>query len=126
MVMRRKGEAYEPEFREEVLERLRRGERVAHLSRELGITESLLYEWKSKAEPWSSGSAGREDEASQEIRRLRARVAGLESALGREMMEKDFFESALRRVAAKRGISAASGSKTSGLKSAAGWKRKAD
>jgi transposase-like protein len=124
--MRRKGEAYGLEFREKVLERMRRGERVAHLSRELGITESLLYEWKSKAEPWASGSPGREDEASKEIRRLKARVAGLEGALGREAMEKDFFENALRRVAARRGISDGNGSKTSGLKSAAGWNRKAD
>ena len=124
--MRKKGDVYEVEFREGVLERMRRGERVAHLSRELGLSESLLYQWKSKAEPWCSEPAGREDEAMQEVRRLRARVAGLESALGREAMEKDFFASALRRVAARRGTSAASGSKTSGLKSAAGSKRKAD
>jgi transposase-like protein len=126
MAVRRKGEVYELEFRDEVLERMRRGERVAHLSRALGIAESVLYEWRSKAQPLAGGPTGREDEETREIRRLRTRVAGLESALGREVMEKDFFASALRRVAGRRGTSDGNGSKTSGLKSAAGWHRKAD
>ena len=124
--MRRKGEPYGWKFREEVLERMRGGERTAHLSRELGISESVLYEWRSKTEPWAAAPLGREEGARGEIHRLRTQVAGLESALGREAMEKDFFENALRRVAARRGTSDGNGSKTSGLKSAAGWNRKAD
>jgi hypothetical protein len=54
------------------------------------------------------------------------RVGQLERLLGQEMAEKDFFESALRRIAVQRGTSSASGSKSSELKSAAGWERKAN
>ena len=73
--MRKKGDVYGVEFREEVLERMRCGERVAHLARELSLSESLLYLWRSSAEPWAAGPPGREEEATKENRRLRARGA---------------------------------------------------
>ena len=124
--MKKKGEVYGLKFREEALERIRRGERVARVAKDLGCHRSLLYQWRSKAEPWASEPPGREDAAGQEIRQLKMRVGQLERLLGQEMAEKDFFESALRRIAVQRGTSSASGSKSSELKSAAGWERKAN
>jgi hypothetical protein len=124
--MRKKGEPYGWQFREQVLERIRRGERIAQLSIELGIARGILYEWRSNAEPWANGLGGSEDAVVRENRELKAHIAELEASLGQEVVEKDFFESALRRVAARGANSDANGSKTSELKSAARWNRKAN
>ena len=125
---RRKGQHYSLGFREQVLQRIRLGERIRQLSGELKVPRSVLYEWREKAESRPVGKKYEQEDQQRDrgIGAWEARIAELEAALGRKTLEVDFFRSALRRFEQTGQPAGEGGEKPSGLKSAAGWNRKAD
>lgn len=62
---------YDQEFKDEVLRRIKDGQSVSSLARELGVSETLVYRWKQKA-------AEESPEIDAEIVRLRKRMRELE------------------------------------------------
>jgi transposase len=62
---------YDQEFKDEVLRRIKDGQSVSSLARELGVSETLVYRWKQKA-------ASESPESNDEIVRLRKRMRELE------------------------------------------------
>ena len=125
---RRKGQRYSLGFKEQVWERMRLGERIRLLSWELKVPKSVLYDWREEMEGRPGGKKydQEKDQRDGEIRALEARIAELEGVIGRQTLELDFFRSALRRIGEIGPTSESAGEKPSGLKSAAGWNRKAD
>ena len=114
---------YSMAFRQRALRRMKLGDNVSQLARELGVDRTCLYIWKRKMENRPHGRAA--DRRDRRIEELEAKIARLERIVGGQWLELDFFESALRRVdetARKNG----SGKKASLPKSAPGCERKAD
>ena len=126
--MARSYKRYPMRFRERAVERMRLGENVSQLARELGIDRTCLYVWKRKLEGRRAPSvSGKErDERDQRTEELEAKVARLEGVVGRQWLELDFFESALRRIEETGRKSGGSGGPASMPRSAAGCNRKAD
>jgi transposase len=62
---------YDQEFKDEVLRRIKDGQSVSSLARELRVSETLVYGWKQKA-------ASESPESNDEIVRLRKRMRELE------------------------------------------------
>ncbi len=110
-------------FKRDALERMKSAESVKALAKELGVSRSLLYWWKQQAGKRGNAQTACDGEDRQ-VRELKAKVAELEGAVGRKAREADFFASALRRIAASRRKSGASGGTASTPKSAAGCNRK--
>jgi len=108
---------YSMRFRQRVVERMQLEKNISQLSRELGLDRSMMYIWKR------SGEVNVRD---RQIQELQAKIAGLEGVIGRQVMELDFFESALRRTRETVQPSGGDGENTSTLKSAAASERKAD
>jgi hypothetical protein len=73
---------------------------ISRLSRELGLDRSMMYIWKRKLEKRAYGNvqAGEVNVRDRQIQELQAKIAGLEGVIGRQALELDFFESALRRI----------------------------
>lgn len=119
---------YSAGFKEQVVRRMQEGERVKALSLELLVAPSVLFSWRQEAEERPGGKKyQREKEKTEgETAALEARIRELEAALGRKTLEVDFFRGALRRLAESGQPGGKVGEKSSGLKSAAGWNRKAD
>lgn len=116
-------------FKQQAVGRMKAGENVAALARELGIDRSLLYIWSRKIggrPPYGSEPCKLPDRRDQRIQELEAKVADLEGALGRKAQESDFFEAALRTIAETRQKRSGSGETAFTEKSTAGSKRKAD
>ena len=94
------------------LERLQAGERVGALSRELGVSRAVLWEWRRAYEAGgvtALRSRGRPrpppdpgvppaSVAAGELAAARARIAALERTVGQQKLELDFLEGALRRL----------------------------
>lgn len=125
---RKKGQHYSLGFKEQVLERMRLGERIRLLGWELKVPKSVLYEWRKQAEgrPGGKQYEAARKERDQEVAALEARIAELEGVVGRQTLELDFFAAALRRVEGSGQGNREAGEKASGPKSAAGCSRKAD
>jgi transposase-like protein len=119
---------YSRGLKEQVILRMQEGERVKALSHELLIPPSVLFTWRQQAEDRPGGKKYEAEKAKKagETAALEARVRELEGALGRKTMELDFFQGALRRLAASGRLGNPAGGTPSGPKSAAGWNRKAD
>ena len=118
---------YSVGFKEQVIQRLLAGERVKALSHELLISEGLLFGWRLRAE----GRPGKKREAKKrqedgEVQALQGRIAELEGAVGRAMLERDFLAGALRRIGVAVPSSENAGKKTSGPRSADRWNCKAN
>ena len=119
---------YPIRLRERAVERLVLGESATRLAKELGVHRTTLYGWKRKVEqrrrvrPAGKARDGRD----LRIEELEAKVARLEGMVGRQWLELDFFDSALRRIKGKRPRNATSGDTASTPRSAAGCSRKAD
>jgi hypothetical protein len=62
----------------------------------------------------------------KQVKELQAKIAGLEGVIGRQALELDFFEGALRRTRGTVRQSDGNGENTSTPKSAAEPERKAD
>ena len=125
---KRKWERRSAAFRESALERMKRGENVRALAKELGVPRSLLYWWKQQAEgrlkPKEAGAA--EDPQERRVRELEKKVGELEGVIGQKTRELDFFAGALRRIKETRQKRSSSGEMASTRKSAGGCNLKAD
>lgn len=119
---------YDSRFKEWVIQRMLRGEKVKALSMELLIGKSALFSWRQEAgqrpgaKPYAKRKAGQDSE----VQALEARIAELEAAVGRTTLERDFLAGALRRIGVAIPSRENAGKKTSGPRSAAGWNRKAN
>ena len=118
---------YSKEFQERAIRRMKLGDNVSQLSRELGVHRTCLYRWKRQLglRPKGRKRAVEEDWRDRRIETLEAKIARLERIVGGQWQELDFFESALRRTG-KRNAMTGSGANASTPRSAAGRDRKAD
>lgn len=105
---RRKKRTIPREFKVAALGRMESGENVCALARELGVKRKLLYDWRDKLRRGGvealrgpgrpSRSAIVVKPAARPDRSAAARIAELERTIGRQQMELDFFQRALRQV----------------------------
>ena len=97
------------------VERMRSGENVSALSRELKVNRTILYRWRHEYEakgeaafrrdpgrPPKRSAAVKQAEETSEYAAARQRIADLERKVGQQQVELDFFRQALRQVAAAR------------------------
>ena len=106
----------------QALARMKLGENVSHLAKELEVDRSLLYIWRKQLE----NSPDAADMKDREVERLREKMAQLEGTIGRQKVELDFFRSALRRVEESRRNKGINGETASTRKSGDGCKRRAE
>ena len=118
---------YSKEFQERAVRRMKLGDNVSQLSRELGVHRTCLYRWKRQLglRPQGRKRAVEEDWRDRRIETLEAKITRLERIVGGQWQEPDFFESALRRVEKKDAMTGDGGS-ASMPKSVSGCDRKAD
>jgi transposase-like protein len=109
-------------------------ENVVALSRELKVSRKMLYDWRAKylaggaaalrgagqprkvmevEPPPELGGAAPPLPPHAELVKARARIAELERKIGRQQLELDFFQQALRQVGERRQPSDEPGVKTS-------------
>jgi transposase-like protein len=114
------------------------GENVTELSRELKIQRSNMYEWRAKylsggavalrgagqprklveiEPPPEVGAAAPPLPPHAELTKARQRIVELERKIGRQVLELDFFQQALRYVREKRRPSDGPGAKPSSPRS---------
>ena len=124
---KRKWERRSAAFQQIALERMKEGH-IRGLAKELGVSVSLLYWWKQRAEGRikSKATGTPEDPCRRRVRELEEKVGELEGVIGQKTLEVDFFAGALRRIRESRRKRGSSGETASTPKSAGGWKRKAD
>ena len=99
------------------IERMRAGENVSELARELRVRRTILYRWlheyEAKGEAAFRRNPGRPAKGSPRADWVRAketgelaaaqqRIADLERKVGQQQVELDFFRQALRQVGAAR------------------------
>src|SRR5713101_5492850 len=91
---------YSMRFRQRVVERMQLEKNISALSRELGLDRSMMYIWKRKLEKRAYGNvrSGEVNVRDKQLRELQGKIVGLEAVIGRQALELDFFESALRRT----------------------------
>ena len=125
---KRSYKTYPMRVRERAVERMLLGENATRLAEELGVHRTTLYGWKRKLERRRRvRPAGKpRDQRDLRIEELEDKVNRLEGVVGRQWLELDFFDSALRRIVEKRPRNTASGGTASTPRSAAGCNRKAD
>ena len=119
---------YSMRFRQRVVERMQLENNISQLSRELGLDRSMMYIWKRKLEGRAYGNVrtGKVDVRDRQIQELEGKIAGLEGVIGRQALELDFFEGALRRIRETGSRSVGGGETKSTPKSAVEANRKAD
>ena len=72
----RKHRKYSKEFKEDVLNMLKTGDKtVMDLSRELGIYHNIIYRWHSKSLINTEENPGKVSDQEKELRELRAKLA---------------------------------------------------
>jgi transposase-like protein len=118
---------YSKEFQERAVRRMKLGDNISQLSRELGVDRTCLYRWKRQLglRPQGRKRAVEEDWRDRRIETLEAKIARLERIVGGQWQELDFFESALRRIE-KKDETIGGGGNASSPKSVPGCDRKAD
>ena len=118
---------YSKEFQERAIRRMKLGDNVSQLSRELGVHRTCLYRWKRQLglRPQGRKRAVKEDWRDRRIEMLDAKIARLERIVGGQWQELDFFESALRRIE-KKDATIGDGGTASLPNSVPGCDRKAD
>jgi transposase-like protein len=118
---------YSREFQERAVRRMKLGDNIAQLARELGVHRTCLYRWKRQLglRPQGRKRAVEEDWRDRRIETLEAKIARLERIVGGQWQELDFFESALRRIE-KKDVTTGGGASASMPKSVPGCDRKAD
>jgi transposase len=119
---------YSMRFRQHVVERMMLEKNISQLSRELGLDRSMMYIWKRKLEKRAYGNvrSGEVKVGDRQIQELQTKIAGLEGVIGRQALELDFFESALRRIRETAPQSGDNGESTSTPRSEVERGRKAD
>ena len=115
-------------FKQLAVGRMKAGENVSALARELDMDRSLLYIWSRQisGRPRDGEPCEMPDRREQWIQELEAKIADLEGALGRKGQEVDFFGAALRTIAENRQKRSGSGETASTKKSGGEPSRKAD
>ena len=118
---------YSKEFQERAVRRMKLGDNISQLSRELGVDRTCLYRWKRQLglRPQGRKRTVDEDWRDRRIETLEAKIARLERIVGGQWQELDFFESALRRIE-KKDATIGGGGNASLPKSVPGCDRKAD
>ena len=118
---------YSKEFQERAVRRMKLGDNISQLSRQLGVHRTCLYRWKRQLglRPQGRKRAVEEDWRDRRIETLEAKIARLERIVGGQWQELDFFESALRRIE-KKDVTTGGGASASTPKSVPGCDRKAD
>ena len=89
------------EFKREQIDRVLRGEvTVAELSRELGISRSLIQRWKHLATKGAEAAVGSNGEVVPvaELRSAQARIKELERLIGKKEMELEILRAARDEV----------------------------
>ena len=99
------------EFKLSAVRRMLAGENVSALARELAVLRKDLYVWRdrfraggpealrSRGRPRKVGLTDRPPDAgAAELAAARRRIAELEAKIGRQALELDFFQRALRQV----------------------------
>jgi predicted RNase H-like nuclease (RuvC/YqgF family) len=122
-----KQQRYSKEFQERAVRRMKLGDNVSQLSRELGVHRTCLYRWKRQLglRPRGRKRAVEEDWRDRRIETLEAKIARVERIVGGQWQELDFFESALRRIEKKDAMTGG-GASASTPKSVPGCNRKAN
>jgi transposase len=114
--------------RQRALERMKNGESVIALAKELGVSRNLLYWWRQRSEgrlkAKEPGAA--EDPRERRVRELEKQVGELKGVIGQKTLELDFFAGALRRIEESRRKRGKPGATASTPKSAGGCNRKVD
>jgi transposase len=101
---------FSTDFKRAAVQRLLSGEHLLRVADELGIRRKLLYQWrdayrdfgeagfnrKRGPKPGAARKASRDAPPADELTLARARIAELEAKIGRQQMELDFFQRALR------------------------------
>lgn len=127
-VVAKKVKRYSMRFRQRVVERMQLENNIVQLSRELGLDRSMMYIWKRKLEKRAYGNvrSGEVNPRDRQVKELEAKIAGLEGVIGRQALELDFFEGALRRIRETAPRNGGNGETTSTPKSEVGPNRKAE
>jgi transposase len=122
-----KGKRYSMAFRERAVRRMKLGDNVSKLTRELGVDRTCLYMWKRKLEKrrYRRVAEQEPDWRDHRIEELEQKIARLERIIGGQSVDLDFFENALRRVG-ETARKSGSGKKTSTPRSVPECARKAD
>jgi len=115
-VERKWKERYSQKFRRRAVARMNACENIVRLSRELGLTRSLLYKWRYRLEPPDAQVEGVVSTQNSWESRLRREVNKLKRLLADKTLEVDFFRGALQKVEARRQQSGISGEKASTTK----------
>jgi len=94
------------------LERLAAGERASALAASLGVARQLIYKWRDaeragtlgrrRGRPTKAEALARSEDGRSDLEQARRRIAELERKVGRQAVELDFFQGALRRIKASR------------------------
>jgi transposase-like protein len=95
---------FSSEFRKQVVQRVGRQEQsVAEISRELGVTPSLIYRWVRLSEGGSDAAVGANEAVvpASELRLAQQRIKELERALGRKTMEVEILQAARDEIKKK-------------------------
>jgi len=103
MAKREKQNRYSLEFRQMAVGRMKLGDNVSQLSRELAVDRTFLYHWKRKhdRQPNSRVALPEPDWRDKRVEEREAKISQLEGIIGGQWLELNFFESALRRVEEK-------------------------
>jgi transposase-like protein len=92
----KKRQRYSNEFRREAVERMRGGNNIVRLARELGVCRRVLYNWRDQLDE-SNAPPTRTRELM-----LRKQILRLKRLLANKTLEVDFFRHALQKVGARR------------------------
>ena len=95
---KRKKKKYPKPLRVLAVERLKSCGNVTELAKELGVTRTLLYKWRERAE----AAEGKEVADDLGERKLREEISDLKRLLAEKTLEVDFFRGALQKVEARR------------------------
>ena len=95
-------------FRQMAVDWLHQCENIVELAKELGISQRLLYTWREKLEPTTSGEG---PPANAREATLRKEVSRLKRVLAEKILEVDCFTGALHKVEARRQRSGTAGAR---------------
>jgi transposase-like protein len=101
---------FSTDFKRSAVQRLLAGEHLLRVADELGIRRKLLYQWrdayrdfgeagfnrKRGPKPGAARKSASDAPPPDELALAQARIAELEAKIGRQQMELDFFQRALR------------------------------
>jgi transposase len=101
---------FSTDFKRAAVERLLAGDHLLRVAEELGIRRKLLYQWRDAYRDFGEAGFNRKRGSKRgalcqamsaapppdELAVAQARIAELEAKIGRQQMELDFFQRALR------------------------------